>query len=297
MTHRGWCFTENNPEGVFADPDEVIEVYKIKYMVYQLELGEEGTLHLQGYIEFASPRRLAWCRRILPRAHWETRRGTPQEASNYCKKDDTRVEGPWEFGAVPHQGERNDLHDVKKALDEGASNAELFDTFFPTMVKFHRGIQAYRDAVQHRTRNWKTRVVVSVGPTACGKSFHSGDAPNVYFKPRGEWWNGYDGQKRVVLDDFYGWIPYDELLRLCDQYPMQVPTKGGYVAFLAEEIWITSNRMPDQWYDFGGKVRNSVDPFLRRIDELRVYRPGAPFQSIIDPEQISDIVKNPYGFW
>ena len=44
--------------------------------------------------------------------------------------------------------------------------------------------------------------------------------PNsTYYKPRGEWWDGYEQDKLVVMDDFYGWIKYDELLEITDHYP------------------------------------------------------------------------------
>lgn len=31
----------------------------------------------------------------------------------------------------------------------------------------------------------------------------------------------------MVIDDFYGWIPYDEMLRVMDRYPHKVPIKGA----------------------------------------------------------------------
>ena len=38
--------------------------------------------------------------------HLEIRRGTQQQARDYCQKHDTRVDGPWEYG-TPHKAGKN----------------------------------------------------------------------------------------------------------------------------------------------------------------------------------------------
>lgn len=52
-----------------------------------------------------------------------------------------------------------------------------------------------------------------VGPPGCGKTQACLDmsgllenTENVYFKPRGPWWDGYVGQLSVISDDFFGWF-------------------------------------------------------------------------------------------
>lgn len=44
----------------------------------------------------------------------------------------------------------------------------------------------------------------------------------IYYKPRGTWWDGYYQQPNIILDDFNGWIPYDELFKILDRYPYRV---------------------------------------------------------------------------
>ena len=53
-------------------------------------------------------------------------------------------------------------------------------------------------------------------------------ARGVYFKMRDSgaqsWWDEYEGQPCVIINDFYGWIRYDDLLRLLDRsLPYFVP--------------------------------------------------------------------------
>ena len=53
--------------------------------------------------------------------------------------------------------------------------------------------------------------------------------PNLYNVPEPNngslWFDGYRGQKTILLDDFYGWIKYHTLLQITDGYPYQAPTK------------------------------------------------------------------------
>ena len=65
-----------------------------------------------------------------------------------------------------------------------------------------------------------------------------------------------------MIDDFYGWIKYDELLKICDRYPYKVQVKGGFEEFKAKYIWITSNCDTDQLYHFSGFIDTA---FCRRI--------------------------------
>lgn len=82
---RSWCYTLNN-----YTPDEEESVRRIKDVVIHWasrEVGESGTPHIQGYLRFSKPCRLAALKKILPRAHFEMRMGTEAQAANYCIKD------------------------------------------------------------------------------------------------------------------------------------------------------------------------------------------------------------------
>jgi len=129
-----------------------------------------------------------------------------------------------------------------------------------------RGQRGHRDNILTHLY----RVTVFFGLTGTGKSFRARELSSIdgatYYKPHGKWWQRYEGQENVIIDDFYGWIPYDEMLRIMDQYPHQVETKGGYKPFLAKNIYITSNLSPENWYHEKWFNHHKMDAFMRRID-------------------------------
>lgn len=104
---RHWCFTLNNyTEDEVATLDILGRSDETSYLVYGFEVGESGTPHLQGYVVFASVKRLSAAKlKIGQRAHLEARRGTSYEAAQYCKKDGDFKEygtAPAEVGGHSH---------------------------------------------------------------------------------------------------------------------------------------------------------------------------------------------------
>lgn len=99
MTARRWCFTLNNPQDAFRGPINLQTIGgSAKYIIAQLERGESGTEHLQGYVEFKQSIRLAAAKKLLPTAHWEIAKGSKEQCKEYCSKQETRLSGPWEDG-------------------------------------------------------------------------------------------------------------------------------------------------------------------------------------------------------
>lgn len=98
---RAYCFTVHAPHAeAWTLPPEAPA--GVQYVVWQYEkCPTTGALHIQGYAEFLKPCRIAGARKLLslpPTTHFEARRGTKEEARNYCMKEETRVDGPYERG-------------------------------------------------------------------------------------------------------------------------------------------------------------------------------------------------------
>lgn len=249
---RAWMFTINNP-----DDDQVPSSWpNVKFATWQKEVGENGTLHLQGYVLWTKQHRLSSCKAVHPTAHWEPRQGTHDQAVAYCNKDDTREDGPWTVGEAPSPGRRSDLEAVKKIIDEGGTLLEVAEAHFGSFCRYNRGFQLYR-TLKTPLRDFHTHTRVFWGPPGTGKTrraaFEAG--PHAFWlappnhKKGSVWWDGYDGHTDVVIDEFYGWLPFNNLLRLLDRQPFRVQTKGGTVNFVGRNVWITSNKPPHQWYN------------------------------------------------
>jgi hypothetical protein len=88
-----------------------------------------------------------------------------------------------------------------------------------------------------------------------------------YWKPGDfQWFDGYEGQRIVIIDDFRGEYPLPLLLQLLDRYPMQVPVKGGFSQWCPRKVYITSNIRPWLWYT--DSPTESRDALMRRLDNV-----------------------------
>jgi hypothetical protein len=63
-----------------------------------------------------------------------------------------------------------------------------------------------------------------------------------------KWWDGYQGQDCVLIDDFDSQIGYTHFKRWFDKYKCQVESKGGAVPLCATKFAITSNVDPKLWW-------------------------------------------------
>lgn len=117
---KKWCFTLNNPldEEVWYVCAQIKQYCKIGF--YSEEVGESGTPHLQGYIEFKTRRRPIAI--FGNRFHWEKAKGTLEDNIEYCHKDTplsfrhgipdeahtiTKVNMyPWQLGVLENLTER-----------------------------------------------------------------------------------------------------------------------------------------------------------------------------------------------
>lgn len=143
-----WCFTLNNPD---LENTPVFDQERVAYAVYQVERGEQGTLHLQGYVELTQNMRMVGVKNLFggwaQRAHWEKRRATRDAAREYCMKEETRVQGPFEFGVWQSrsQGKRSDLANVVELIKQGKTMKELLEEYPEVTVRNMRSLQAVCD--------------------------------------------------------------------------------------------------------------------------------------------------------
>lgn len=259
------------------------EQFSCTFAAWQMELAPEtNRLHWQIYAEFDErvPFKVlhTWPGLDDPPAHFEPRRGSQRQAIEYCTKEDTRVDGPYFWGTKKEQGQRSDLDDMRRDLDRGDSLALVARNHFPVWVKYPSAVKSYQ-ALQAADREGLPTVYIILGTTGTGKSRLARSMfPGAYWKPNFDFWENYQYEDVVVLDEFYGHkMQYTDLLQLLDSTPLLVNVKGASAKMNSNTFVFTSNQHPRYWYKqetlekhcpFGDYDQS---PLKRRLDEFATF--------------------------
>jgi len=88
----------------------------------------------------------------------------------------------------------------------------------------------------------------------------------------GLWFDGYEGEDVVLLDEYRSQvIPFHQLLRILDTFQVTVPYKGGMVNFIPKVIIVTTCYDPIKTFTFTDHaagtthVNENIAQLLRRI--------------------------------
>jgi hypothetical protein len=254
------------------------ELTKATYTVGQLERGENGTLHFQFYQNFKSKCRLSHYKNTLPAAHCEPAIG--DKAREYCQKTESRVEGPWEYGTKPLQ--RNSKADWEEVYTN-AKRGRLEDIPADIRVRCYSQLKKIEKDHLVVKDSDHLRGVWIYGPSGVGKSRSARrDYPDAYPKLCNKWWDGYQGQKNVIMDD----IGLDhkvlgqQLKIWSDRYGCILETKGGALTSTYENFVVTSQYSIEQI--FAGD-QPTIDALKRRFKVIHIpwnlYKP----QDNVDP--------------
>lgn len=279
--YRSWILTINNP----PDNDLAKHVHE-KYACWQLEKGENGTPHLQVYIQMNRVVTFQSVKDTYPTAHIEIAH-RPDDAREYCRKEDTREEGPWERGDPPAQGHRTDIEECVECIQSNLGSKRPLKAavqgFTNTFVKHSKGIMAAVNVlIEPRALEEMPKVTVLYGATGTGKTRRAmQELPEafVWDASKGPWMDGYLGHKEMILEEFRGQMPFCQLLRLLDRYELQWPIKGGFVEIVASQFIITSPVHPREWYQSLESNEGRLDQLLRRLTEV----------ICLDPPQLAPI--------
>lgn len=279
--YRNYCFTLNNYTNEEIKQLQEKELKEIKYIIVGGEIASTGTPHLQGFIIWRNAKTLKASIKCLPkRSHVEICKGTPYDNFLYCKKDGNVV---WEVGDRPEkvgQGKRKDLSKIKETLaSQKTSIKQMLDSndiVNHQQLKYAESLQKYYEPKR------KTKPIVEwyYGATGTGKTQRAYDRmeelakddDNIYeAMDTGRWWDGYDGQEYIIIDDMRGdFLKFHQLLKLLDRYSYRVETKGSTRQFLGKHIIITSAYPPHRLF----QTREDIEQLLRRIDVVCEFRDG-----------------------
>lgn len=241
-TYRHWCATFfNEPSHPRRNGDG------LRYLI----VGEEtapttGRKHWQCYMEFQEKTSMKKIKEIFNdnTVHLEPKRGSREQARDYCKKEGTYKEhGVWATGP----GFRTDLVDITSAII--SREARLTDIIMeqPEVYCRHRNglrdVQALAD--KKNTKEFRqVEVEVISGPTGTGKTRRAVEHCKDYFKIEAselQWFDGYDGEKTLIIDEYNNDVPITRLLNILDGYQLRLPIKGGFTYARWDKVFITTN--------------------------------------------------------
>lgn len=240
-----------------------------------------GRLHWQFYVKFKDPKRPkgAGVACGCEGAHMEPRKFKNKDGQmeNYGLKSETSIEGTqFTYGTTEkHQGERTDLKSIGRDILDGKKLEEIARESPENFIKFSKGIQALKNTTLKK-RDWEMDVRIYWGEAGVGKTravYEEFGVENVYSKMENRWWDGYNGEHCVLIDDFNpldGWITFKSLLKLLDRYPLIIENKGGSTNFCSKTIIFTCNENPEKWFQWlGDRDKKAWD---RRITLIKHHK-------------------------
>lgn len=288
---RNWCFTLNNYNDEDIEHIATCEKWT-SYLVYGKEVGESGTPHLQGYVEFDSAMTLKTVKKLFnnDRIHLEARRGTQAQAIDYCKKDGDFVEfGTKKAGRGNPSGDgekvRNKALQFLELLKKGelaeiACDPECSFTVLKHVKEMAALVEEPREICPDLEVFWY------YGPTGTGKTRRAfweakQVSQRIYVKStNSKWFDGYDGHDCAIFDDLRSsWFEYSYLLKLLDIYPTQVECKGGSRQWKVKRIYVTSPFHPRDMYtgmQERDQTHDSIEQLIRRVKVIE-NMPMTPF--------------------
>ncbi|ALE29555.1 replication associated protein [Lake Sarah-associated circular molecule 9] len=266
--NRAWCYTLNN---YTEEERDSLRSLKCAYQVFGYERGAADTPHLQGYVQFAHQKTLSAVKKLLPRAHLEERRGTIDQAVEYCKKDGDFEE----YGKKPMsqkekgKEEKNRWKRILEKADEGDEEwlrENEPNVAFKHMATFrsHKKPRVGTLQYEETPHEWW------VGPTGTGKSRKAHEEyPNHYAKEKNKWWCGYTGQETVIIEEADPKTMEHLAARLkvwADRYPFPGEIKGGRIEGIRPlRVIVISNYTIEECF----ANQNDVEPLRRRFKEVK----------------------------
>lgn len=270
---RSWTLTQNN----YTDDDVVrLECFmeSVEYGIYGKEKGESGTPHLQIYFRLLNAKTFSKIKKTFPTAHIEVAKGNDNDNFVYCSKDGNYKE----FGKRSQQGKRTDLDEIKNDIMDGK---KVDDLVLESPMVFHqygRTLTKIEDLRMRKVyRNFMTEGEWVYGETGCGKSEYAFKDfnPDTHYvwKYDNGWNDGYCQQEIVIIDEFRGQLPMNELLMMIDKHPNYYVKRRNRepLPFTSKKVIITSSMPPEEVYH-NLSQSDKLEQLFRRIKILELKK-------------------------
>lgn len=261
---RNYCFTSFTGDTKW----DVVEGYR--YLIVGKETcPTTGKTHYQCYIELNAPQRVAYLKKLFndKTIHVEARKGTRDQARDYCKKENNFQEfGTWN---PKGQGCRTDLIAITNKLKEGAKLTDIMLDEPVTYCKYRNGLKDIAaECAKRAAANFRqVEVIVISGPTGCGKTRRAME--EATYKIEGSqlnWFDGYDKDECILIDEYDNDVQITKLLNLLDGYTLRLPIKGACTYANWKKVYITTNLKKEEIHSQAKTAHR--DALFRRITQF-----------------------------
>lgn len=250
---RGWVFTAYYESSEVGDQELFLMLQGVQYFLYGWEkCPSTGRLHAQGflYLKNACSHRSARLR--LRPHHVERQQGSVDSNVVYCSKSgDTRSAGVRPLSSKEKgETEQTKWRGVRLAIMEGRLD-DIDDSIY---IRYYSSIRAIQKDNMLKVADAPDVCGIWIhGPAGCGKSRYARETyADAYCKPTNKWWDGYKGEKFVIIDD---WDPSHSkyltyhLKMWSDRYSITAEIKGGALNIRPEKIIVTSQYSIEECFE------------------------------------------------
>nr|AQU11753.1 replication protein [Cruciviridae sp.] len=279
----------------------------MNFIIGQLEYtqneDEQDNFHWQGYVQFHKSLRFTQVKKYLKSytAHVEQANGTLEENIQYCSKSASRVLPAKSYGKPVESGERTDIERLYVDVKSGKSMACIIDHHTNTWFKYHGAVDKAKFYLEQKVACQKRTCTVTVwvdqgqtGKTTRalydinedGKMIAKTGVFRLTHEEGRLWWDGYDGQPTLVIDDCVHLIKFDYWKSLVDGHPMRIQIKNGWKNALWNRVIINSNRHPNNWWPDNSEANLSMPYFKGRI---ALINDMAPLEFLAKHVQKTDV--------
>lgn len=273
---RTWCFTDFLLEHTDDEWRQYGEVRGVAWLYVGATecCPSTGRHHRHGIIHFEHPKRQLGVQRAIhiTDCHVEVQLGTPEQAVEYASKNGIVHESGRPRGR--RRGNRTDLAGVVECIRDGSTPSEI-DISHPLVgAKYGSWVRrVFADTLRRKQLVFRTMAVVVLwGEPGTGKSrkafADAGDDSFVFplQRPGTCWFDTYEGQDTLVIDEFEGELPLNHLLKILDGHRFTGELKGSHTHPIWTKVWLTSNTHPKDWYPEAHEVKTRA--LLRRITSI-----------------------------
>lgn len=264
----GWFLTYPQCTATKERCLEFLQEKKIQEAVVAEELHEDGTPHLHAYVKLDTGVVLKQAPTFFD---FDGFHGNYQPARSwravqeYVKKDGNFVTYNIDIESASHKRAKRNREllerPVHELVDEGLISLQ-------TSPVIKRAKLVYEESKNSTFKidHTQKRGVWIYGPPGVGKSYKvRQDYPDIYIKAQNKWWDGYTGQKTVLMDDFdrLGECLSHYMKIWADVYETTGEVKGGSVNLTYDKLVITSNYSIDEIFCNDFVLRDAIK---RRFD-------------------------------